>query len=246
LSHLIKRRDAAETLMEVFMVKPANAEKLYVVPCKVERACEYVSYLHRHHMPLTYGQYALACCTADGVVHGVVIVGRTVTQHFDEKNNGNYWVLEVRRCCTDGTMNAPSALYGAAWRFARAMGFRKMISYTLPSEGGASLRALGWKRVDNVGGNSWKHRTKRGYDIAPTDKKTRWEVSVEPEATPPFNTLDWPIFGNNPQLSMLDGVSVTGEGRAAGIQKEMFLQTGFFGEDGEIETFDVEYTEVEK
>jgi hypothetical protein len=34
-------------------------------------------------------------------------------------------------------------LYRAAWRAVKALGYRKLITYTLPEEGGASLRASG-------------------------------------------------------------------------------------------------------
>ena len=48
--------------------------------------------------------------------------------------------LEVNRLCTDGTKNACSFLYAAAWRAARAMGYRKIVTYILDTESGASLR----------------------------------------------------------------------------------------------------------
>jgi hypothetical protein len=55
--------------------------------------------------------------------------------------------LEVNRTATDGTPNANSLLYGAAWRATKAMGYRRLITYTQAGESGASLRAAGWKIV---------------------------------------------------------------------------------------------------
>nr|WP_216624795.1 XF1762 family protein [Paenibacillus foliorum] len=55
--------------------------------------------------------------------------------------------MEVIRCCTDGTKNAASKLYAAAWHAARAMGYRRLVTYTLIEEPGTSLRAAGWKRL---------------------------------------------------------------------------------------------------
>ena len=216
-------------------MKPENAEKLYVIPVSKEKASEFITYIHRHHLPLDFGTYALGVCTADGVIHGVAIIGRTTTQHFDEETN--HWVQEVRRVATDGTKNACSCLYAAAWRFVSAMGYRKLISYTLPEEGGASLRALGWKRVDNVGGNPWAHRSKRGYDIHPVGKKTRWEVELHENKIPPFNHPVWPVYEENPQQTFLDAPALAGSGVGGRLKKEMFLQTGF-AESGEI--FEVE------
>ncbi|MGN9796199.1 XF1762 family protein [Streptomyces sp. OZ13] len=51
--------------------------------------------------------------------------------------------LEVTRTATDGTRNANSLLYGAAWRAAKALGYTRLITYTQASETGASLRGTG-------------------------------------------------------------------------------------------------------
>ena len=53
----------------------------------------------------------------------------------------------TRVCVLDDNRNANSALYGAAWRAARAMGYSRIITYTLPEESGASLRAAGFRKV---------------------------------------------------------------------------------------------------
>ena len=76
---------------------------------------------------------------ADGRLAGVAIVGRPVSRYLDDGKT-----LEVNRLCTDGTKNACSFLYAAAARAARAMGYQRIITYTLDTEGGASLRAAGW------------------------------------------------------------------------------------------------------
>jgi hypothetical protein len=49
--------------------------------------------------------------------------------------------------------HAASLLYGASWRACRAIGYRKLVTYTLPEEGGASLRASGWKLIGEAGGH---------------------------------------------------------------------------------------------
>ena len=86
-----------------------------------------------------------------------------------------YMACEVLRCCTNGHKNACSFLYGACARVAREMGFDMIQTYTLPEEGGASLRASGWEcdgivRKDGVG---WSNRAGRRRD-QPTSPKTRW------------------------------------------------------------------------
>lgn len=204
--------------------KPEGSEKLYVVPCSKEKAGEFITYQHRHHTPLDFASYCLAVCTSDGRVHGVCLIGRTATQHFDGPNN--HWAMEVRRVATDGTKNACSILYAAAWHLVSAMGYRKLISYTLPEEGGSSLRALGWRRVDNVGGNSWAHRNKSGVDIHPVGKKTRWEVEVAPEKVQPFDTIEWPVY-DSVQKNMFEQPTLVNQGVGAMLKEVGFNQVGF-------------------
>ena len=86
----------------------------------------------------------------DGVVVGVVIVGRPVSRHLDDGHT-----VEVTRLATDGSRNACSMLYGAAIRAARAMGYGRIVTYTLASECGASLRAVGFLPVAKVRAETW-------------------------------------------------------------------------------------------
>jgi hypothetical protein len=102
---------------------------------------------------------------------GVAIVGRPVARLLQDG-----YTAEVVRCCTDGTRNAPSMLYAAAWRACRALGYRRLLTYTLPSEGGASLRAAGWRLIGEAGGGSWDRPQRPRIDRHPTQKKLRWEA----------------------------------------------------------------------
>jgi hypothetical protein len=86
--------------------------------------------------------------------------------------------LEVNRVATDGCPNACSALYGACRRVAKEMGFRRILTYTLPEEGGASLRGAGWACAGEAGGRSWDKPGRRRVDKAPTCPKIRWEVAL--------------------------------------------------------------------
>ncbi|MBB4702206.1 hypothetical protein BJ982_003750 [Sphaerisporangium siamense] len=72
----------------------------------------------------------------------MAIVGRPVARLFD-----NGMTLEVTRTATDGTRNANSMLYGAAWRATKALGFTRLITYTQQGESGASLKGAGWREV---------------------------------------------------------------------------------------------------
>lgn len=111
---------------------------LELQPVTLAEANAFVAKHHRHHKPVTGHKFSIGCI-ADGRLVGVAIVGRPVSRYLD-----NGLTLEVNRLCTDGTKNACSMLYAAAWRAARAMGYHKIITYTLDTENGASLRAAGW------------------------------------------------------------------------------------------------------
>jgi hypothetical protein len=223
-----KNKSKGETIDNLFVCINCiqHDEKLYVVPCSKERAGEFIYYIHRHHLPLDYATYTIACCTSDGIVHGVGAIGRTTTQHLKLDGISNEWIQEVRRVATDGTRNACSILYAHAWKLVSSIGYRALVSYTLPEEGGSSLRALGWQQVDNVGGNTWAHRSKRGYDIAPTGKKTRWQITTLSSKIPPFASIEWPIY-DSVQKSLFGTATLTGEGIGSKIEQHTFMQTGF-------------------
>lgn len=133
---------------------------LRIVPASLKEANAFVLAHHRHHKALPGCKFCLAVADGDRIV-GVAIVGRPVA-----RGNDDGWTLEVCRVCTDGTRNACSALYGAAWRAAKAMGYRRLITYTLPEEGGASLRASGWGCVGRRGGGNWNTPARPRIDTA--------------------------------------------------------------------------------
>lgn len=144
--------------------------KVHIVPCTITDANHYVTQHHRHHKPLKVGLYfALAAADDSGTLRGVAMVGRCCSQHLEDG-----YTAEVRRVATDGYPNACSALYGAAWRAASALGYRRLITYTLPEEGGASLRGAGWTCIGKRGGGTWDTVRPR-VDRHPTQVKLRWE-----------------------------------------------------------------------
>ncbi|MEA4823319.1 MAG: XF1762 family protein [Clostridiaceae bacterium] len=83
--------------------------------------------------------------------------------------------LEIYRNCTDGTKNACSKLYGASLRIACNMGYKKVITYTLESENGSSLRASNFVFAGKAGGMEWTGERRRSYYVAPAEMKNKWE-----------------------------------------------------------------------
>ncbi len=115
-----------------------------VVPITLAQAKVFIAEHHRHNKPPTGWKFGVGL-QLDGALVGVATAGRPVARHYDDG-----LTLEVNRTCTDGTRNANSMLYGAIWRAAKAMGYRRCITYTQADETGASLRAAGWVRVKQL------------------------------------------------------------------------------------------------
>jgi len=86
------------------------------------------------------------------------------------------WTVEINRTCTTGERNVNSFLYGACRRAAVALGYKRLVTYTLPEEGGASLRGAGYRCVGIAGGGAWSRTDRPRVDLHPTLEKIRWEV----------------------------------------------------------------------
>ncbi len=150
-----------------------RSNSLFIVPVTLKEASKFVEFHHRHHRPPQGGLFAVAVAEQDAEQPcGVAIVGRPVSRHTDDG-----WTVEVTRLCTTGERNACSMLYRAAWRAARAMGYRKLVTYTLPEEGGASCRAAGMKCLGESGGGSWSRPNRPRVDTHPMQMKIKWEIT---------------------------------------------------------------------
>jgi hypothetical protein len=111
---------------------------MVVVHVELPEANAFVERLHRHHKRIQGHRFSIGAETDKQLV-GVAIVGRPVG------GTNRTTCVEVTRCCTDGTPNACSFLYGAAARAARALGYQRIQTYILVSESGVSLKAAGWQ-----------------------------------------------------------------------------------------------------
>lgn len=147
--------------------------KLRVVPCDLLEANAFVRQHHRHHQPVPGHKFSLAVSDSTDTVRGVAIVSRPTARMSDDA-----MTLEVVRVATDGCRNACSALYGAARRATFALGYTRLLTYTLPAEGGASLRGAGFKLIGEAGGGSWSRGTRPRVDRHPLQSKLRWEVTA--------------------------------------------------------------------
>lgn len=162
---------------------------LCLVPITHAEANRFVGRMHRHSRPTLSAIFCVAVAKrheiggapgaagygmhVDAVV-GVAIVGRPVARRLQDG-----FTVEILRVCTDGTRNACSMLYGACRRVARALGYRRIITYTLPAEGGASLRAAGFVCEGDAGGPAARWHNRPGRTVTPVGDdlvggKWRW------------------------------------------------------------------------
>ena len=151
--------------------------KMQVRPCTLSQANEFVAWIHRHHKPCVGHRFSLALYLGDELV-AVAICGGPVARMCDP-----YLTLEILRCASNGTKNAISKLYGAICRAAQAMGYHKVQTYTLPEEGGSSMRASGFVFDGEAGVGQWKHTDgKERRTDQPTGIKHRWVRVFEENA----------------------------------------------------------------
>ena len=154
--------------------------RLEAVPISLSDARIWVDRTHRHHRAPLGGLFAVALAR-DGEVVGVAIVGRTVARSLDDG-----WTVEATRIAVlDNQPNACSKLYAQAWRAARALGYRRIVTYILDTEPGTSLVAAGWRVIGEVKGRYWHTPSRPRINREPLQDKLRWETtSGEPTDRP--------------------------------------------------------------
>lgn len=144
------------------------------VPLGKREVDAFIARVHRHHRP-PQGYKAALGASRGGQIVGVGIVARPVARHLDDG-----WTAEVSRVAVlDGEdgRHACSFLYGRLRALAFAMGYRRIITYTLPQEGGASLRAAGYRLVGVRGGGQWSRKERPRVDDHPTGQKLLWDAT---------------------------------------------------------------------
>jgi hypothetical protein len=149
-----------------------------VAPVEWQTARSFVEQHHRHAQAPRGWRYGFGARCADRLV-GVVTVGRPVARMIDGQR-----VVEVNRLCVDPDLdaalvwNVASQLYAAAAREAKRRGYERIITYTLETEKGTTLRAAGWTPVARTRGGKWDRPSRARTEAAPTCRKVRWERAL--------------------------------------------------------------------
>lgn len=146
--------------------------KLTLQPITFAEAKRFVAEHHRHNPSTSGWKFGIGLNDGEKVI-GVIIVGRPVARMLDDG-----WTAEVTRCCTDGTPNACSMLYAAAWRAAKAMGYRRLITYTRIDEPGVSLKATGFKELYTTSAKSWNVPSRPRIDKHEIAQRRLWELAA--------------------------------------------------------------------
>ncbi|MDR0818464.1 MAG: hypothetical protein LBN43_02675 [Oscillospiraceae bacterium] len=142
-------------------------------PISLKTAQQFVNEHHRHNSSPQGHKFSIGLMEGERLI-GVVIVGRPIARKQDDG-----YTAEITRCCVlDNQRNASSKLYGAAIRAAKAMGYRRVITYTLPEESGASLKAVGFTldglTAANAKGWNMPGRPRKTPEKYPISSKNRW------------------------------------------------------------------------
>ncbi len=169
--------------------------RVFIRPIELADANTFVGLHHRHHKPVVGHKFSIAAI-ANAEIVGVAIIGRPVARLENFKTT-----LEVTRLCTNGHPNACSALYAAAARIGKEMGYCKIQTFILDTESGISLKASGWELDRLTRGGQWKHTDgKPRRTDQPTCKKYKWYRHLNEEIVM-RDELD--RLGVDPQLSLV-------------------------------------------
>lgn len=156
---------------------------LSVAPISLRKANDFIEVFHRHSKRTARngGKFAISALDGEGRIVGVAIVGNPVSASLMDGVTA-----EVLRCCVlpDAPKNTCSFLYGRCWRIWAQQGGQRLVTYTLQTESGASLRGAGWKIAGKVKPhNRWKNK-EAADGISRVDQeiykqaKFRWEAAA--------------------------------------------------------------------
>lgn len=184
------------------------AAGLRVVPLAHGVARGFVNRHHAHHWAAQGEVFALGVLDEAGDLRCAATLGRPVSQELQAASPLNAEVTRV--ACARGPGGRPgerrpppvgasraapgpgehaessgSKVLGAVLRAAAALGYTRLISYTLLGESGASYRAAGWTAAAESEGGQWGSAKRPRRSATQTGPKVRWEAGPDARVPAP-------------------------------------------------------------
>ena len=160
------------------------AKRISTKPITIKEANHFVSEHHRHHRPTTRncGKWAISAINnLTNEVIGVAISANPVSATYMDG-----YTIEITRLCVieNAPLGTASYLLSQCAKIWKQMGGKKIITYTLDYESGASLKGAGWEQVSIVKPhNNWRNKSNmdgktRDELVVYQHKKFRWEFEL--------------------------------------------------------------------
>lgn len=150
---------------------------LRVVPCTITDARRWIARHHSHHGPPVSGLAALGVARGDALVC-VALAGRPVARLLA----GSAEITRVASVGGEEARHAASMAVAAMARALIALGYRRVVSYTILGEAGTSYRAAGWWPTAITSGGQWDRDGRPREAAEQPGRKVRWEYG--PAAAP--------------------------------------------------------------
>ena len=145
-------------------------------PITLKKAKEYINKNHRHNMAALGHKFSICLVVPDEKEPIGVVLASVPKARETAKDN---YILEINRCCVNQRYDsACSRLYALAIQAGKSMGYQKFITYTLPTESGSSLKAVGFKLdgITSASPRGWAtpSRPRKTPERYPVGEKLRW------------------------------------------------------------------------
>ena len=151
---------------------------LKVIPLSLKEANEFITKHHRHNKKCVGHKFSIGA-EYQGKIVGVAIVGRPVARRLD-----NRFTLEINRNCVldDAPKGTCSFLYAKAIKIWQSMGGKKIITYTLTTESGSSLKAVDFNKDTEIKifkeNTGWTTRANRIWQEVHAIPRIRWSKEL--------------------------------------------------------------------
>ena len=147
------------------------AKNLKCIPLTLKEANAFVIEHHRHSKQCRGHRFSLGAVYKDELV-GAAIIGRAINRYLDNRFTAEILRNSVLEKAPKGTF---IFLYSRAMKVWQSQGGKKILTYTLETEPGSSLKAVNFNAAAKTGffKGGWQNRSNR-REYTPI-RKIRWE-----------------------------------------------------------------------